>query len=52
MLTGYVPNLQDRSKIIGVEYMTKHSMDGAIWQDKIGVQRQNFGLNSKINVLN
>jgi hypothetical protein len=53
VLTAYLPDKKDKSKIIGIEYMTKHSMDGSLWQDKVGVERKTFGLNSnKVQVMN
>lgn len=31
VLTAYLPDKKDKTKIIGVNYMTKHSMDGNLW---------------------
>ena len=34
VLTGYLPDITDKSKIICIEYMTKHSMEVNNWQGK------------------
>jgi hypothetical protein len=31
VLTGYLPDRNDKTKMIGTEYLTKHSMDGNLW---------------------
>ncbi|CAD8054443.1 unnamed protein product [Paramecium primaurelia] len=48
VLTAYTPDLKNKKRIIGLDYQTKHSMDGYMWEDKVGVNRNNYGLNSKL----
>jgi hypothetical protein len=45
VLTGYLPDITDKSKIICIEYMTKHSMEVNNWQGKFFFSLLNYKYN-------
>ena len=42
VLTAYCPDLKNRNKLVGVDYLTKHSMEGSEWESKVDIPRKKF----------
>ncbi len=47
VMQAYCPDNQDKSKVIAMEYMTKHSMEVNNWKDQVSRSRDNYGLYKK-----
>ena len=44
IMSGYFPNVYDRSRMVCFDFLVNHSLEAENWEDKNEVKRDNYGI--------